>query len=53
MYEQYYYYAVVLLGLTFSASAVSVKELYKRRLQLYNAVQQQSLIPLVQDGHVR
>lgn len=53
MYVQYYWYAAVLLGLTFIAGYVSVKELYGKRLQLYKAVAQRHFIPLVQAGHVK
>lgn len=53
MYEQCYCYAAVLLSLMFAAGMVSIKELYRKPLQLYNAVAQHSLAPLVQAGHVR
>lgn len=53
MYEQYFFYAAALLSLTFIAGFVSTKELYRKRLQLYNAVATRHFIPLVQAGRVR
>ena len=53
MYEQYYYYAAALYGLTLTCSFVSTKELYRKRVQLFKAVAQSHFIPLVSAGHVR
>ena len=53
MYEQYFFYAAALLSLTFFGGYVSTKELYTKRLQLYNAVATRHFIPLVQAGRVR
>ena len=53
MYEQYYYYAAILYGITAVAAFASTKELYRKRVQLYNAVAQSHFIPLVNAGHVR
>ena len=53
MYEQYYYYAAALLGLTFAAGYISTKELYRKRLQLYTAVAYHHVVPVVQSGFVR
>ena len=53
MYEQYYWYAAILYGLSFIVGFASTKELYRKRVQLYNAVAQSHCIPLVSAGHVR
>ena len=53
MYEQYYYYAAMLYGFTFIVGFASTKELYRKRVQLYNAVAQSHFIPLVSAGCVR
>lgn len=53
MYEQYYAYAGLLLAITIAAGFASSYELYRKRVQLYNAVAQRHLIPIVQAGHVR
>ena len=53
MYEQYYYYAAMLYGLAFTAGFFSTKELYRKRVQLINAVAQSHLVPLVNAGRVR
>ena len=53
MYKQYHAYAGLLLAITIAAGFASSYELYRKRLQLYNAVAQRHLIPIVQAGHVR
>ena len=53
MYKQFYCYAAVLLTITLLASYFSTKELYSKRLQLYNAVAQRRCIPLVSGAYVR
>ena len=53
MYEEYYYYAAMLYGLTFIAGFASTRQLYRKRVQLFNAVAQSHFIPLVSAGRVR
>ena len=53
MYEGYYYYAAILYGVTAVAAFVSTKELYRKRLQLFQAVAQSHFIPLVNAGRMR
>lgn len=52
-YEQYYYYAAVLLTLTIESGFYSTWALYKKRLQLYDAIAKRHFVPLIQSGHVR
>ena len=53
MYEQYYYYAAALLSITLLSGFASTFQLYRKRLQLFQAVAQRHLVPIVQAGLVR
>ena len=53
LYEQYFVYAGALLAITLLSGFASTVELYYKRLQLYRAVAQRHVVPIVQAGRVR
>lgn len=53
LYEQYFVYAGALLAITLVSGFVSTLELYSKRLQLYRAMAQRHVVPIVQAGRVR
>ena len=52
-YEQYYWYAGLLLTITLLSSILTVAPLYIKRLQLYQLVAACHLVPIVKAGYVR
>ena len=53
MYEQYYYYAAALLGVTVVSCFTAVQVAYMKRMQLYASISQRRVVPIVQRGYVR
>lgn len=53
MWEQYYIYAAVLLALTLTSAFFFTMRLYQKKMQLYLAVSQRHIVPLVTNGIVR
>ena len=53
MWEQYYFYAAILLALTLTSGFFFRTRLYKKKRQLYLAVSQRHIVPLVTGGIVR
>ncbi len=53
MYELRYYYAGILYLISFSANLASCWTLYWKRMELYTAIRQCRLVPIVQAGIVR
>lgn len=53
IYEQYYWYAGLLLFISFAAGTGAAVMIHQRQLQLYKSVVQHHLVPIVQAGHVR
>ena len=53
MYEQYYYYAAALLGVTVVSCFTAVRLAYVKRMQLYASISQRQVVPIVQRGYVR
>ena len=53
MYEHYLFYAAALLGTTLFSGFASTAELYRKRVQLYQAVAQRRIVLIVHAGHVR
>ena len=52
-YFRYYHVASTLLCLTLSSTFLSTHDLYKKRKELFMAIDKQRLTPLVQNGRVR
>ena len=52
-YKLRYIYAIILYSISAGAVLSGNYELYKKRLELYTAVSQRHLIPIVQGGIVR
>ncbi len=53
MYELRYYYAGILYLISFWANLASCWTLYWKRMELYTAIRQCRLVPIVQAGIVR
>ena len=53
MWEEYYFYAAILLALTLTSGFFFTIRLYKKKKQLYLAVSQRHIVPLVTGGIVR
>lgn len=52
-YERYYIYSIILMMITVLSGIWAVKAQYKKRLNLYNTVQQKRVMPIVLAGTVR
>lgn len=53
MYLTRYTYAGILYLISFWANLAGCQALYKKRMEMYTAIRQCRLVPLVQAGHVR